>query len=276
MSSVSVVELQRAWQAVAAGHYRDDVPGTARHRGTSGPPVVWTPAQPVLPVLGCHGCAGATTLAVALGTATNGPARVVEACGATTTGLAGCATAELGVDEHGWARGRRDDVILEHASDVFTSPDQVPVPAPATGDVSLTVLDVAWEISALLATDTDSWVTRAVTRAPVVVVVSTATVPGLRRLETVLHLLGTGPTVVAALVGPRRRAWPRHVTGTVGAATTGLDRAGRLVVVPHETSLATRGLDTRRLPAGVLAAATHILALTEPATQKSPPEGTCP
>lgn len=57
----------------------------------------------------------------------------------------------------------------------------------------------------------------------------TATVPGMRRLEGVLHLLPDTTTVVVAVVGPRRRRWPREVAHSMGERTSDLDHADAVV-----------------------------------------------
>ncbi|WP_109472416.1 hypothetical protein [Ornithinimicrobium cavernae] len=262
MTVVTVEELQRAWRAVQAGDFRHHgAPGPRRPaRGTA--TTEWVPEHPVLPVLGCHGGAGTTTLAVALATASDVPARVVEASSLLATGLAGCATAEFGRSGPGWLRGTRDGVLLEHSSDVLATPADAPVPGAAEDAVSLTVLDAGWEAGALFLSD--GWLPRAVFAGPGLVLVTTATVPGMRRLEGVLHLLGEDLEPLVAVTGRRRRKWPREVTHAMGDRTRRIDDAEAVVDVPHDAALATSGLDGSPLPAGVLAAATQILRLSEP------------
>lgn len=287
MSVVSVDELQRAWAAAQAGHFRTPAgralrgaPSCLTESDERSPALRWEPDGLVLPVLGAHGSAGATTLAVALATATGGPARVIEACPATVTGLAACATAELGTTEDGWARGTRGDVVLEHRSEPIGHPQDLPLPPQWAALAGVTVLDVAAEPGQMLASG--AWPATAVREARGVVVVTTATVPGLRRLESTLHLLGLtsdegdlGRHVVAVL-GPPRRRWPREVTHSLGTLSAGVEAAGHLVSLPHDPTLAVRGLDGSDLPAGVLAAATQILRLTQPESLTTHSEGTRP
>jgi len=272
---VRVDELQRAWAAARAGQFRTPAgravgggPSCLTESDERSPAVRWEPDGLVLPVLGAHGSAGATTVAVALATATGGPARVVEACPATATGLAACATAELGTSGDGWARGTRGDVVLEHRSAPIGHPQDLPVPPQWAALAGVTVLDVAAEPGRMFASG--AWLAAAVREARGVVVVTTATVPGLRRLENTLHLLGAtgaegdlGRHVVAVL-GPPRRRWPREVAHSTGTLTAGLEAVGHLVPVPHDPTLAVRGLDGTDLPAGVLAVAAQILRLTQP------------
>ena len=102
---VSVTELQRAWQAVRGGQFRRAAGETPRPfpqagapgRTSDGPGARWWSDVPLLPVLGCHGGAGASTLAAAVADCLTGPVRLVEACGAGGSGLVGYATAELGL-----------------------------------------------------------------------------------------------------------------------------------------------------------------------------------
>lgn len=260
MTAVSVVELQRAWAAVAAGRFRAQdpllPPGELRPGRGEGTSASWDPGHPVLPVLGAHGGAGATTTALALATAA-GTARVVEAASISASGLAGAATAELGEVEDRWLRGNRDQVVLDRLGQVFATPSEVPVPADAPG-VDLTVLDAGWETSSIYLSDgwLVDWVYPRQGRA---VLVARATVPGMRHLEGALHLLD-GCDPVAAVISPARR-WPVSVRAATGARTRQLDEDGALVRLPHDQGLAIAGLDTTPLPRSLLAGAAQILQL---------------
>jgi hypothetical protein len=259
--AVSTGELKRAWLAVQAGQFRSSgrrrasSPGRARSR----PEGVWEPAEPVLPVVGCHGGAGATTLAVAVATA-SGVARVIECATATASGLAAAATAELGHSDS-WAQGRRDQVLLERATATRTGPQDVPLPTAPTRPVGLSVLDVSWELSQLLAGS--SWLADQVRHAPTVIAVTSAAMPGLRRLEGVLALLGDHDVadVAAGVVGPRRARWPRGVAASMGPRTRELDRRSHLVDIPTDAGLAVRGLDSQPVPPALLSAAATLLRL---------------
>jgi hypothetical protein len=90
------------------------------------------------------------------------------------------------------------------------------------------------------------------------VVVTCATVPGLRHLEGALALLDGTPTVVA-VVGPPRKRWPKPVQHSAGALTRAADNAGRLAVIPWDPWLAVAGLDSTPLPEALLDAAAAVL-----------------
>ena len=247
---VAVQELQRAWRAVQAGQFRN-----AASRGPhAGSVRLWRPTGLVLPVVGCHAHAGSTCLAVAIATAADN-GRVIECCTAPASGLAGAATAELGTTRTGWVIGRRGDVALARAAGVYVSPDEVPVPEEPATDVALTVLDVGWELGQVLASS--GWLGEYLTTAGQIVATTTATVPGLRRLETALTRLGAERTTVAVL-GPPRRQWPAALTAAMGPATRAVERGGRVLCVPHDKRLGLRGIDSTPLPAALLRAAQTI------------------
>jgi hypothetical protein len=220
----------------------------------------WEPAagERVLPVLGCTGGCGASTLALALATAARPPARVVECCSLTDSGLVAASTAELGVFEPGWARGTRGEVLIDRVSTPLARVEEVPRPCASDRVVRLTVLDVGWEVGPVLGTG--SWLAGQVRDAGRGVLVTTATVPGLRRLETTLGLL-TARTVCVAVLGPRRRRWPRPVRHGMGPLTRSLDTAGRLVDLPESRGLAVNGVDTAPLPPALLDTAARLLDL---------------
>ncbi|GAA2028409.1 hypothetical protein GCM10009740_17530 [Terrabacter terrae] len=264
--AVSTDELKRAWLAVQAGQFRRGGHPrrvTSRAAGTSTSEVGWEPAEPVLPVIGCHGGAGATTVAVAVATAA-GAARVIECATATASGLAAAATAELG-HTSSWSEGRRDRVLLERITANVAGPQDVPLPTAPTRPVGLSVLDVSWELSELLAGS--SWLAEQVRRAATVIAVTSATVPGLRRLEGALALLQS-MEVVAGVVGPRRARWPRGIAATLGPRTRELDLRGRLVEIPTDPGLAARGLDSQPLPPALLSAAATLLRLAQADTHE--------
>ncbi|UJH71757.1 hypothetical protein [Ornithinimicrobium sp. INDO-MA30-4] len=107
--------MKRAWNAVQAGEFRsltrapaapipDPEPELVVKEASTSRPAQhqsWQTTDTVIPVLGCHGWAGATTVAVALAAVATAPARVVETCGVAASGLTACATAELGVTSEG-------------------------------------------------------------------------------------------------------------------------------------------------------------------------------
>ena len=101
--AVSVDELKAAWIAVQAGRFRTGTGATTDLHQPASPPVDnrWEPGQgeQVLPVIGCAGSCGATTISLALAGAAAMPARVVECSSVTASGLAAASTAELGLHE---------------------------------------------------------------------------------------------------------------------------------------------------------------------------------
>jgi len=265
-AAVSVDELKRAWSAVQAGGFRTGNGVICELREPAPPPAgtEWEPGpgERVLPVIGCVGSCGASTISLALAGAAAFPARVVECSSVTVSGLVAASTAELGLHESGWTRGTRDGVLLERASNVLVSVEEVPTPSIPDRIIALTVLDVGWEIGQVLTTP--AWLGEQVRGADLVILVTTATVPGLRRLEGALELLA-GTSTCAAVIGPKRKKWPRPVGYSAGPLTRALEAAGRLVAVPQDRALAIAGLDATPLPTPLLAAAATLLRLLPPA-----------
>ena len=258
---VGVDELRRAWLAVQAGDFRHVRPKQrAVVPASPGAAVEWTPASDelVIPVVGASGSCGATTVALALATAVKSPARVVECASASLSGLAAASNAELGADDHGWVHGTRDHVQLCRAPGFRETPETVPTPSPTDAPV-VTVVDLGSQLSQVLAGH--GWLTSLLADAPTVVVVARATVPGLRRLESSLHLLDD--RAVAAVLGRPHRRWPRAVAHTVGALTGELIDSGRLVEIPEDRAVAVHGLTPDPLPAPLLAASRTLLSLIE-------------
>lgn len=256
---VSVGELQRAWRAVQAGDFRDCCrPGpVAAVRRPTGDSELWAPIERVIPVVGCMGQAGASTVALALATV-SGSARVVECSTASASGLSGAATAEMGSTSSGWRVGRRVQVQIARTGGVHLGVDEVPLPDEAPANVTVSVLDVGWELGHVMASS--SWVREQVLDNPAVLV-TTPTVPGLRRLETALTLLDPhdDSMPVVALVGAGRR-WPRQLRAVLGPRTRVLAAGDRIVPVPPDRVLRFHGLTGTPLPAPVLAAGRDILA----------------
>ena len=256
---VSVPELQRAWRAVQAGRFRQETPAAAAKADAIPNSRTWAPGntQQIVPVVGCAGGSGASTIALALASAAGRSARILE-CRGTTSGLAAASTAELGLHPSGWRRGTRGDVLLERASGPLTRVDEVPLPSVPDRPLALTVLDVGWDLRHVL--HVRSWIGEQVKTAGVVVVVTRATIPGLLHLETTLSLLEQIRPVAAMLGSPCRR-WSKAVWQSSGPMTKALDDSGRLVVIPHDSRLAAVGLDSRPLPRQVLEAAHAVLEL---------------
>ena len=197
---------------------------------------------------------------LAAGLAAAGPVRVIECCSVTASGLAAASTAELGLHPTDWRQGKRDHVLLERASEVLAGVDEVPLPIDAENQTQLTILDVGWEAGQLLATD--CWLAEAVRTADQVVLVTTATVPGMRRASVALELLANDwqPEQVALAVrGPRRKKWPRGLEHAGGPAVRRVLDADRCVEIPEDRELAVNGLDSRPVPAPLISAARQLL-----------------
>ena len=246
MSSYSVTELRDAWRAVESGQYAQRA---GRPRLTAVPSSnSWTPSQTeqVVAVVGCAGGVGASTVALALATATGAPARVVECCPPLGSGYSGAANAELGVDG-GWRRGRRGIILLERRN----SADPV-VPAPASSSVEWTVLDAGW---AALAEPGISWLASLLRTLDDVVLVTNATVPGFRHLESCSDLLGRD--ALGVVVGPTAKRW----SSPVKLAAVGMPTRVRLTEFPLNPRLQVTGLTPDPLPGPLLKAAETVLAL---------------
>lgn len=249
---VSVQELRRAWNAVQDGQFRSRRPCSSPPSSTT--TGSWTPTGPTLTVVGATGSSGASTTALALATAA-GPARLIECATITASSLCAAATAELGRHPSGWLQGRRDEVLIERCSQVLLGPTEVPLPIQS--ELPLSVVDIGWELGQVLGGS--SWLAEHLLSTSTVIVVAPATVPGLRRLEGAAALL-PHTRVIAAVLGPKRRRWPREVTGALGRLTAAIDAGGDLLEVPHETALAVRGMDSTPLPAPLISWAAHLLS----------------
>lgn len=263
MTRPTLEELRRAYLAACSGQFRDLEPGPGADSGA-----VWSPPETVVPVLGCHGGAGASTLALAIATAAGRGVRVIEAGAATTSAFCAASTAELGVTESGWVLGQRPpQVRLERGSGLPLAPEDVPVPQEATAGTELTVLDVTWDPRVLYCGT--SWVAEAVFGSPHPVLAVAATVPGVRHLEAVLELLPREAAPLLVVRGHQRRGrWAGPVERALSPRVRAARQEGRIVALPHDPGLAVRGLDTEPLPAAVVAAGAQILHLLGAASSK--------
>ena len=255
---VSVTEMRRAWSALLEGEFRTGATGSQ-----SGSAMVWCPTatERVIAVLGCIGSAGASTVTLAAAQHAASTSRIIDCGSITTSGLGLATTAELGIDEHGWRRGRRDQLQVDRSPIVLGGPDQLPIPAPAPSECVTSFLDVGWEAGQVLSQQR-SWLATAVRNADAVVLVTTATVPGLRRAEGVLELLRGHPSVnsfTLAVRGPARRKWPKAVEATTGYAVRQMLTEQRYVEIPVDAGLATHGLGPGPLPASVAGAGRRVL-----------------
>lgn len=245
MTAHSVAELREAWRAIEAGEFAH---GPRSEPAAPGASTVWTPSssERVVAVVGCAGGVGASTVALALATATGASARVVECCSPLASGFSAAANAELGT-EGSWRRGSRGDVLLERP---LTGDAIVPVPTESA--VEWTFLDTTW--TALSGSRT-GWPESLVRTLDDVVLVTNATVPGLRRLESCAELLGRD--ALGVVVGPTAKRWPRPVK----VAAAGIPARVHLADFPLDPRLQVTGLTPDPLPAPLLKAAQNVHAL---------------
>ena len=249
---VSVEDLRRAYRAALAGEFRH--PNRARPAPANPVATGWVPGlgEQVVLVVGALGGAGASTVALGLATCA-GDARVVECCTVAASGLAGASTAEMGVTADGWVQGTRDTVLIERRSDRVASIAAMPAPSATTRP--LTILDCPADVDLLV--HDSAWLGALARTAPVVVVVTRASGPGLRRMEAAIAGLGAD-RVHAVVVGAPKR-WPRPLEQALGAHGRQLRTSGRLTGVPHDPQLAVDGITTDPLPAALLGAVAPVL-----------------
>ncbi len=207
-------------------------------------------------VVGAHGGAGTSTVALALADAAAAGGQLVHlvGCGGPGgCGLLAAATVELGVDATGaWRTGRRGPRITIDRLITTDGTPQWPDP-PATSGV-LTVVDTeagAARTPGMLAT------------AGAVLLVCRVSVPGVQYAEQLLGPLleqdaGGRPVLLAAL-GPGR--WPGAVTSATGPLLRRLSADRRVVTVPTDRDLLTHGPTGRALPRPVGRAGTALLQL---------------
>ena len=187
MTTYAVDELQRAARALQAGEFR---PSGPRARPTQ----PWSPSGRTIIVAGAHRRSGTTTVALSLAHALHEAPRLVEAGPMHTSGLAAASNAELGEAERGgWRRSTRGEVLIERS----TSDPAHPLDAahPADTDRGITVLDTGWDLITIA--DTEGWLSTATRTCPLLVVTA-ATVPGLRALELTLQTLDTSPHLTSS------------------------------------------------------------------------------
>ncbi len=245
MTAHSVAELREAWRAIEGGEFAHGPRSapTARSAAT-----VWTPApsERVVAVVGCAGGVGASTVALALATATGASARVVECCPPLASGFSAAANAELGT-EGPWRRGSRGDVLLERP---ITGDATVPVPTESS--VEWTLVDTNWTT---VSGPGAGWLGSLLRALDNLVLVTNATVPGIRRLESCAELLGRD--VLGVVVGPAAKRWPRPVK----VAAAGIPARVNITDFPLDSRLQVTGLTPDPLPAPLLKAAQNVFAL---------------
>ena len=242
---VPIGELLGAWLALQRGAFRQAAP-----RGNT-----WAPVDGEIPVvaIGCLGSAGTSTVALALAAAAE-RARVIECAPGACSGLAGAATAELGTLADGWAAGRREDLRILRRADQLPAPDDVPLP-PA-GEAGVTVVDCWWEVRQSL--HAAGWLGDLLRSCGRVVLVTPASIPGFRRVEICLGMLGPPRCWVTVTGAPKRRS-EAPLDRWVGPLTEQLRDDGRLVRFPFIPQLAVSGITSGPLPKPVQVAASELL-----------------
>lgn len=245
MTAHSVAELREAWRAIEAGEFAHG-PRSAPTAPSAA--TAWTPgpSERAVAVVGCAGGVGASTLALALATAAGALARVVECCSPLTSGFSAAANAELGT-EGPWRRGSRGDVLLERPT--TTDPT---VPVPTESAVEWTFVDTNWTIASGPGA---GWLGSMLRTLDDVVLVTNATVPGVRRLESCVELLGRD--AFGVVVGPTIKRWPRPVK----VAAAGIPARVHVTDFPLDSRLQVTGLTPDPLPSPLLKAAQNVLAL---------------
>ena len=294
---LSVAELQRALQAARRTPPLNAPPQVSP---TAPVPAVSTPAVPTVAtatrptkgsrgvprpeparrfvaVIGAHGGAGASTVALALADAAAAAGRRVHlvSCGRPgSCGLLAAASEELGIDPNGlWRTGRRSrritvDRQLRQATDAESAdPAGWPVlPTTVDGDPLMIV-----DAQAGAAHDL-----RWLASAAAVVLVCRVSVPGVQHAEQLLGSLvdtellpggaigdgGSRPVLVAA-VGAGR--WPGAVSSATGPLLRRLRASGQVISVPLDRRLVITGPTSSALPRGVAGAGHALLRQLEAA-----------
>jgi hypothetical protein len=263
---VTVTELQAALRAAWAGQFAASSMywSTPAFPPQTGP--CWALSGQVVMVVGCHGGAGASTVALAMALAaleSGRSVRLLDCASAERSGLVTAVDAELGV-EPGWRRGRRARLPIDRVADVLASAADVPVPPDEPlGAVEVTVVDSGWGATGVLFGG--SWLAQ-VAESAAVVLVARATVPALRQLEQAMAMCCHNPVV--AVQGPSRR--DRSVHATAGSLLLAAQGTGRVVSVPSSRRLAVAGISSAPLPQGVLKAGRKLFARVLAASPHTP------
>jgi hypothetical protein len=265
---VTVAELQAALRAVWAGEFRTRNGRMTTRPGAPNPERGASLSGRVVLVVGCHGGAGASTVALAVAEAAaeqpGRSARLLDCASPERSGLLTAVDAELGVDGSGWRQGRRAQLPIDRILDALGSATEVPAPRhEPMSQVEVTVVDSGWSASDTLAGD--SWLAKAAESAAIILV-ARATIPALRQLEQALATSPGDPVVV--VVGPSR--WARSVRVTAGPLLKAEMAAGRVVTVPSDRRLRVTGISSAPLPKGVVEAGRQIFTCVlaaDPATR---------
>lgn len=241
------VPIGEVLEAALALKRREFRHGPVRVTATAAPAAASTwhtePGEAPILVLGCSGSAGTSTVALLIAQ-TFPRSRLVECAPGAGSGLAGASTAELGEANHGWVEGSRGELRIQRRRDHVLTPDELPRPLPCWPG-AISVVDSWWNLRRVLASS--GWLADLARSCPRVVLVTRATVPGMRQLEGDLALLEAERcwAVATGIAPPGRR---RPVEHSLGPRTRQLRQAGRLVGLPYNAALAQSGITTEPLP----------------------------
>jgi hypothetical protein len=254
---VTVAQLQGALRAAWASQLAaGGQSGPARMRPRQ-PPAATAPTGRVVMVMGCHGGAGASVVALAVAHAAGElgrRVRLLDCASAERSGLLTAVDAELGANGSGWRRGRRAALLIDRVAGRLESAAHVPIPADEPlARAEVTVVDAGWGASGVLSGR--SWLAAAAESAALVLV-ARPTVPAFRQVEQVLAICGGLPVI--AMRGPAR--WDRSVRATAGRQLLAAHACGRVVTVVSDRHLAALGITSAPLPKAVLEAGRQILA----------------
>jgi hypothetical protein len=252
---VPVGELVSAWWAVQRGEFRQSAVRRPA-RATATPVQRWqvAPGEAAILVVGCGGAAGASTVALLLATVAV-HSRVVDCAPKACSGLAGAGTAELGEAGEGWIDASRGEVRIQRRCDDPDAPELLPAPLPGQPGM-VTVLDCWWELRQVLASP--GWLGDVARDGARLVLVGRATVPGMRKLENSLALVGQ-VRCWAAVTGASARRLPGPVGHSMGPLTRHLVQDDRLVLLPDNAVLAVSGITTDPLPRSYTPVASRLL-----------------
>lgn len=203
---------------------------------------------PVLRLIGAHGGAGCSTVALALAQvlAQGGASRLIDLAEPARSGLLCAVTTELGQVD-GWRLGRRGAVEIDRR----TGADLPPPRRFGAGEPSwAVVLDEG-------TTSLGPWEYRARAAAPVVVT-SAATPAGIAAAEAALS---GHPEAVVVLVGGSRKE--RSLPSSYGAALARSARRGRLLRLATVKALTGAALDGSALPQVLIDLADDVVDLLD-------------
>jgi hypothetical protein len=165
--------------------------------------------------------------------------------------LAAAATGELGTDG-AWRLGDRGAIRLERLTS--SPPEPGATPTPLSDDQRPVVLDLGWDLHQ--AKDAGGWLADSLRCLPLIVV-TTATVPGIRRAHAAL---GAADAAQLVVIGPPPRKWDRAVRAESVGRVASLLEVDRLIAVPPENSVAVRGITTDPLPESLTTAVQPLCA----------------